>query len=91
MTGVGKDSQISALYIADSEDSSLDGEYVSGHVQAYCRRLEDYHGVKATPVSLIKFMEVKLTDGSGRALGHETELRMKDSGQILDIMAQLIP
>lgn len=58
-TGINSNNEISGIYLTDSNSSSIEGNYVSGNINAYCMRLYHKYGVKVFPVGINKFIDFK--------------------------------
>lgn len=91
ITGVNENNEISGLYFANSNNSSSTGKYVSGHINAYCLRLFNLNGIRITPLPLNAFLNLKFADKQGFSIGHQAEIKMKDSNEILKLVNEHLP
>lgn len=83
--GITKDSQIAGLYIADSGNSSINGNYVSGNTYAYCLRLRKKYNIHVLAMPITKFIDISWKDESSGS-DDQVIIKMKSSEQILSIL-----
>lgn len=58
MTGLNENNEQSGLYIANFDNSSIDGKLINGHINAYCQRLKEKLGINILAVPLTKFVTI---------------------------------
>lgn len=69
LTGVSSGEQ-TGVYLVGSNNSSLDGEHISGNISAYCLRIKQFVGVRVTPISINQFMEIQYSNNGSTSLNN---------------------
>lgn len=54
-----QDTVHTGIYLTSSNNSSLEGNYISGNINAFCQRIKKFMGVNVTPVSVNKFIDIE--------------------------------
>ena len=47
-----------AIYLADSDNCSFSGEFVSGNAIAYCQRVFDKFGIRVQPIAINRLINI---------------------------------
>lgn len=58
ITGINHNNEQTAIYLADSDNCSFSGEFVSGNVVAYCQRVFDKFGIRVQPIAINKLINI---------------------------------